>query len=87
MDRRVDGYSTALFFARWPNGRLLWPEPLPEGFQPADLDMLNDGEPIRRAVLQQFSIQDEDLEWVRSFDEVLQAGLFSRTSPTPPDRR
>ncbi len=69
-----DGYSTALVFARWPDGSLLWPGPLPEGAQPAEAEVPNDGEAVRQAVLQKFTIKDSDLVWVREFDEVLQAG-------------
>lgn len=68
-----DGYSTALLFARWSDGSLLWPGPLPPGAAPAQAEVPNDGEAARQAVLGHLPIPDEELVWVKEFDQVLQA--------------
>jgi hypothetical protein len=66
-----DGYSAALFFARWPEKCLLWPGPLPEGASPAKLGVLQDGEAVRQTVIEQLGLNGEELVLMPEFDECL----------------
>ena len=65
-----DGYSAALLFARWADGSLLWPGPLPaDAVSAEDIGVPNDGEALRRRVVAQLGVNDADLVCVPEFDE------------------
>jgi len=89
-----DSYSTALVFAHWPGGSLLWPGPLPEGAAPAEVDGASpaDAEAVRQAAVAQLGLPDEDvvvhtqfIEHVRTADgSVLRVHLLRFTTPDAP---
>ncbi|MDT7835635.1 hypothetical protein [Aquabacterium sp. OR-4] len=68
-----DSYSTALVFAHWPGGSLLWPGPLPEGAAPAEGDLPNDAEAVRQAAMAQLGLLDDDVVVSPKFIESVRA--------------
>lgn len=67
-----DSYSTALVFARWPDGSLLAPMPLPAsaqpGVAPAEIDALHAVESVMPAALSALEIGDAELKHTSDFD-------------------
>lgn len=71
-----DGYSTALLFARWPSGSLLWPAPLAEGARAfaatdAALPAAEEGAAVREAAIAQLGLNPAEVVRVAEFDEGL----------------
>ncbi|ASM77064.1 hypothetical protein VITFI_CDS1286 [Vitreoscilla filiformis] len=65
-----DGYSAALLFARWADGSLLWPVPLPaDAVSADDIGVPNDGEALRQRVVAQLGVNDADVVCLPEFDE------------------
>lgn len=90
-----DSYSTALVFAHWPGGSLLWPGPLPEGATPCEVEGASpaDAEGLRQAAVAQLGLPDDDvvvhspkfLEHVRAADgSVVRVHLLRFTTPDAP---
>lgn len=68
-----DSYSTALVFAHWPGGSLLWPGPLPEGAAPAELDLPNEAESVRQAAIAQLGLPEDEVVAMPKFIESVRA--------------
>ncbi|MEK8049016.1 hypothetical protein AACH10_02075 [Ideonella sp. DXS22W] len=90
-----DSYSTALVFAHWPDGSLLWPGPLPEGATPAEVDGASpaDAEAVRQAAVARLGLPDDEvvvhsprfIEHVRAADgSVVRVHLLRFTTPDAP---
>jgi hypothetical protein len=70
-----DDYSTALFFARWPDRSLLWPSPVPDaqarsGAAPGDADP----EALRQAAIQQLQLNEAEVEHIGAYEQHLMQG-------------
>lgn len=69
-----DDYSTALFFARWPDRSLLWPAPAPEatvcaGAAPPRPG--SDAESVRQAAIHGLGLNEAALEHVAGYEQHL----------------
>ncbi|GAB4063170.1 hypothetical protein [Uliginosibacterium sediminicola] len=67
-----DSYSTALVFARWPDGSLLAPAPLPATASlveaPAELASVHAAQPVCAAGIAQLALDEAELVYVGDFD-------------------
>jgi hypothetical protein len=67
-----DSYSTALLFARWPDGSLLSPAPLPASAAvmtpPAEVGDLHAGEPVMDAGVALLGLDAAELVYAGDFD-------------------
>lgn len=66
-----DSYSTALVFAHWPGGSLLWPGPLPAGAAAAELDLPDEAEALRQAAIAQLGLPEDEVVAMPQFVETL----------------
>ncbi|MCE4556833.1 hypothetical protein [Pelomonas cellulosilytica] len=72
-----DDYSTALFFARWPDRSLLWPGPVPDGeVRPgvAPPQPGADAESVRLAAVRQLGLNESEVEHIAGYEQYLVQG-------------
>lgn len=66
-----DRYSAALLFARWADGSLLWPAPLPEPAEPMPAPPvagpIHDGEAVRQTIITRCGLNGGELVHVGEF--------------------
>lgn len=72
-----DDYSTALFFARWPDRSLLWPAPVPDaevrpGAAPPQPGA--DAESLRQAAIRQLKLNEAEVEHIAGYEQHLLQG-------------
>jgi hypothetical protein len=92
-----DSYSAALLFARWDNGSLLWPAPLPEDARLASAAPAGaqrpgaDGDAVRTAMIAQYGfnagelIRTTDFEhWAQTAEGPVSIHLLRFTTPEAP---
>lgn len=69
-----DGYSTALVFARWDSGSLLWPGALPAGAAPVEATVgTGDAAAVRQAAIDALGLNADEVILMPDFDECVQA--------------
>jgi len=68
-----DDYSTALLFAQWPGGSLLWPQPLPDGTVPVEASLPDESAAVLAAVVGQLALPADEVVLLPAFSEHLQA--------------
>jgi len=87
-----DSYSTALLFAQWPDGSLLWPRPLPDGSEPVQAETPDETEAVRQAAVHQLGLPEDEVigtpefvEHLRTPDgQVVRVHLLRFTTPDAP---
>ena len=90
-----DRYSAALLFARWADGSLLWPAPLPEPAEPMPAPPvagpIHDGDAVRQTIITRCGLNGgtlvhvgEFIHWAQTEAGPVRIHLLRFTTPDAP---